>query len=225
MATSPTTDTARSLDTAEATLVDAAELERRRLERDLHDHAERRLLALALRLQELQGGFAARSEGAEGVAVARRELDAALRDLRELVLSMHPTALAWHGLRVAVDALATRSTIPVSVDVDVPHRPPAAVEIMAYYLVAEALADAAEHPGASRAAVVVRLRDDELFVEVGDDGSGGADPTVGTGLRGLADRIAALGGSLAVFSSPGGGTTVHARIPEQPGSSPAELAA
>jgi len=194
-------------------VIDAAELERRRLERELHDHAEQRLLELSRRLEALSTHAAPGSEQAEGLARARRELDAALRELRELVHSLHPAALSRHGLELAINAVAARSPVPVAVAVDLPQRPPPAVEIAVYYLVADALANTAEHAEASRASVEIGLLDDQLVVEVADDGRGGADPAGGTGLRGLADRIAALGGRLEVVSPPDRGTLVHARIP------------
>jgi signal transduction histidine kinase len=204
---------------------DVAELERRRLERDLHDHAERRLLALSHRLGTLASMVAPSSEEAHAVAAARAELNAALRELRELVHALHPAALSRHGLAVAIDGLAARCPTPVAVTVDIAERPGPTAEIAAYYLIAEALANTAKHAGATTASVAVRLRGGQLLVNVTDDGCGGADPAAGAGLRGLADRISLMGGSLDVSSPPGRGTSLRARIPASSASAARALAA
>jgi signal transduction histidine kinase len=208
-----------------ARVVDVAELERRRLERGLRDGPERRLNALALRLQAFGSRLVPGSEEADAVAAARRELDAALRELRDLARAPHPAVLGRHGLPLGLQGLAAHSPVPVTVTVDVPERLSPSVEIAAYYLVSEALTNTAKHAGAGAAAVTARSDGRELIVDVSDDGCGGADLEAGTGLRGLADRIAALGGSLELASPPGRGTSLRARLPTVPHGRAAALSA
>jgi PAS domain S-box-containing protein len=204
----------RELRASRARIVEAADTERRRLERNLHDGAQQRLVAIALRLR-LAG--AAMNEDRDG---ARRSLDEvgeelnlALGELRELARGLHPAILTDRGLTPALQSLAGRAPIPVEIT-GVPEKPlPEAVEVAAYYVVAEALTNVAKYAHASEAQVRVELEEDRAIVEVADDGLGGADPRGGSGLRGLADRVEALGGRLDVHSPKGSGTTLHAEIP------------
>jgi signal transduction histidine kinase len=203
------------LQTSRSRLVEVSMFERRRLERDLHDGAQQRLVALSLQL-----GLAKRrlEEGQDGAAsamldAARDELARALEELRELARGIHPAVLTDRGLEPALEALAERAPLPVSLDQMPAERLPAPVEAAAYFVVAEALTNVVKYAGASTAAVRIRRNGSYAVVEVHDDGVGGADPTIGTGLRGLADRLAALDGRLEVHSPPGEGTTVRAEVP------------
>ena len=198
-----------------ARVVMAGDFERRRLERDLHDGAQQRLVSLALQLARLATGLAPESDQARLLAAARRELAASLQELRDLANGLHPAVLD-HGLDSALTSLATRAPLPVTVMVDIRQRPDAPVELAAYYLVCEALTNVAKYAGATSATVSASRQGDRLVVEVVDDGNGGADPASGSGLRGLADRVEALGGSVRVMSLPGQGTTVRAQIPCRP---------
>jgi signal transduction histidine kinase len=197
-----------------ARLVRTADGERRRIERDLHDGAQQRLVALALSLRlarsELERDPAA---AAETLARAQDELAEATAELRELARGIHPALLSDRGLEAAVDALAGRAPVPVEVASMPRERLPAPVEAAAYFVVAEALTNVARYSEASRAEVRVARDDGHVTVEVADDGVGGADPDGGSGLRGLADRVAALDGRLDVTSASGSGTTVRAVIP------------
>ncbi|MGZ4270518.1 MAG: sensor histidine kinase [Solirubrobacteraceae bacterium] len=203
------------LQTSRSRLVEVSMFERRRLERDLHDGAQQRLVALSLQL-----GLAKRrlEEGQDAAAsamldAARDELARALEELRELARGIHPAVLTDRGLEPALEALAERAPLPVSLDQMPAERLPAPVEAAAYFVVAEALTNVVKYAGASTAAVRIRRNGSYAVVEVRDDGIGGADPTIGTGLRGLADRLAALDGRLEVHSPPGEGTTVRAEVP------------
>jgi signal transduction histidine kinase len=203
------------LQTSRSRLVEVSMFERRRLERDLHDGAQQRLVALSLqlglarrRLEEGQGAAAGAMLDA-----ARDELARALEELRELARGIHPAVLTDRGLEPALEALAERAPLPVSLDQMPAERLPAPVEAAAYFVVAEALTNVVKYAGASTAAVRIRRNGSYAVVEVRDDGVGGADPTIGTGLRGLADRLAALDGRLEVHSPPGEGTTVRAEVP------------
>jgi signal transduction histidine kinase len=194
-------------------LVRAGLDERRRLERDLHDGAQQRLVALRLALGLLKRAAATDPAGAERlVDGAVTELDAALAELRELARGIHPGVLSDHGLEPALSALADRAPLPVDVDAGV-ARLPQAVESAAYFTVAEALTNVAKYAHAHAASVSVAAVNGHVVVEVRDDGVGGADPSRGTGLRGLADRLAALGGQLDVTSPSGAGTVLRAEIP------------
>ena len=193
--------------------VDAATAELQRIERDLHDGAQARLVALAMDLGMAEERFDRDPESArELVGEARLEAKRALAELRDLARGMRPSLLAERGLGPAIVALAARSPVPATAKVDVPATLPAAVETAAWFVVSEALANTAKHSGAAHAAIWLTQRDGQLNVEVVDDGSGGADPS-GTGLRGLAQRVAALDGSLEVHSPPGGPTVVRAVLP------------
>lgn len=196
-------------------IVTAAEDERRRVERDLHDGAQQRLIAAMLELQ--QARTVAGASGSEALRArldgAADALNAAIRELRELARGIHPAILEEEGLGAAVAGLARRSAVPVEVNVELTRRLPRLVESTAYFTIAEALTNAQRHAGASHATVTVTEVGGTVTVEVRDDGVGGADATRGSGIRGLADRVTALGGRLDVESPPNAGTLVRARIP------------
>jgi signal transduction histidine kinase len=196
-----------------ARIVESGDAARRRLERDLHDGAQQRLVSLALSLRILRSRVDDDPEALKELESARRELDQALDELRELARGIHPSVLSDRGLDVALEGLANRAPLPVELDVTPEGRLPERVESASYFVVAEALTNVAKYARASHASVNVTRDDGEVFVEVADDGVGGADPAIGSGLRGLLDRVAALGGSLEVESQPGEGTTVRAAIP------------
>jgi signal transduction histidine kinase len=189
-------------------IVEAADAERRRLERDLHDGAQQRLLALGLALQLLRDG----SGDHELLVQAEAELQTALRELRDLARGIHPTILSEQGLVPAVRSLGDRAPVPVRVVGD-EERYPVAVETAIYFVVAEALANVAKHADADTAVVSFAREDGKLRVEVTDDGRGGAVARAGGGLQGLADRVAAAGGTFAIASKPGDGTTLHVEVP------------
>ncbi|MFE7587853.1 sensor histidine kinase [Kitasatospora sp. NPDC001119] len=197
-----------------ARAMDAAEAERRRIERDLHDGAQQRLVAMAMTL----GRVSSRLKGsgqeatAELVDSARDEARQAIVELRDLTRGLHPPVLTDRGLDAALSAVAARSPIPVTVDVEVEPRPSATVEGAAYFVVTEALANVGKHSAATSAWVLVRRIGDRLMVAIGDDGIGGADPARGSGLTGLADRVAGLDGKLTVTSPVGGPTTIEVEM-------------
>ena len=194
-------------------LVTAADSERRRLERNLHDGAQQRLVALSLQLRLAQGQIRGDPAAAEElVTAASGELAQSLAELRELARGIHPAVLN-HGLGPAVDGLATRAPVPTAVSVDVPGRLPEAIELAAYFVASEALTNVAKYANATKASVRVVHVDDVVLVEVADDGVGGADEASGSGLLGLADRVETLGGRLHVTSPPGEGTVVTAELP------------
>ena len=195
-----------------ARVVSASDAERRRLERDLHDGAQQRLVSLAIQLRILAMDLAPDSEQGRLLAEAQEQLAASLQELRELASGLHPAVLD-RGLDAALTSVALRAPLPVAVTVDIGQRPGAPLEIAAYYLVCETLTNVAKYADATTATVTVAREDDCLVVEVVDDGVGGADPSCGTGLQGLADRVNALGGSVHVSSPPGHGTTIRAEIP------------
>ncbi len=203
------------LQTSRSRLVEVSMFERRRLERDLHDGAQQRLVALSLQLGLAKRRLEEGQDAAAGLMLdaARDELARALEELRELARGIHPAVLTDRGLEPALEALAERAPLPVSLDQMPAERLPAPVEAAAYFVVAEALTNVVKYAGASTAAVRIRRNGSYAVVEVRDDGVGGADPTIGTGLRGLADRLAALDGRLEVHSPPGEGTTVRAEVP------------
>jgi signal transduction histidine kinase len=197
-----------------ARIVNAADAERRRLERDLHDGAQQRLVSLALNLRLASGKLDTDPRAAkELLDETAGELAEATADLRELARGLHPAVLSDRGLRPALEALAGRAPLPVELVEPPPERLPAAVESASYFVVAEALTNVARYAQATRAAVSVSRGNGQVEVEVTDNGVGGADPEAGSGLRGLADRVAALDGRLEVVSEPGKGTTVRAVIP------------
>jgi PAS domain S-box-containing protein len=195
-------------------IVAAGDVERRRLERNLHDGAQQRLVALSLALRLTRKQLETDPDAARAsLEAAGEELSLALDELRELARGLHPAVLSDHGLRAAVQALAGRAPLDVQIE-DVPERRlPEPVEAGAYYLIAEAMTNVSKYAQASAVRVRVEEGDGLLAVVVADDGVGGADPAGGTGLRGLADRVEALGGSLEIVSPEGGGTTLRAEIP------------
>ena len=192
-----------------ARIVEASDAERERIERNLHDGAQQRLVTLALRLR-MHRRRRQRPSGGRSIEAAADELDEALAELRDLARGIHPTAVVQGGLASAVEALAERTPLPVTVRVPA-ERWPVGIEVAAYFVVAEALTNAVRHAQATQADVTVIVEDGRLRVSITDDGIGGADAGAGTGLGGLADRLAALGGGLEVVSPPGGGTVVRAR--------------
>ena len=197
-----------------ARIVTAGDVERRRLERNLHDGAQQRLVTISLSLRLALAKLEADPAAARAILDdAGGELTVALDELRELARGLHPAVLTDRGLRPAVEMLAGRAPVVVEID-EVPEgRLPEPVEAAAYYLIAEALTNVAKYARASTARVRVATTDSGVVVEVSDDGVGGADPANGSGLRGLADRVEALGGALDVQSPDGGGTSLRAEIP------------
>ena len=188
--------------------------ERRRLERDLHDGAQQRLVSMALNMRLARDRMREDPDAAERMLDgASAELDAALEELRELARGIHPAVLSDRGLDAALETLARRAPLPVELNRDARERLPESIELAAYFVVSEALANVAKYADATHAQVNVARRNGKLLVEVTDDGVGGADPDNGTGLRGLADRLAVIEGRLEVDSPPGVGTTIRARIP------------
>jgi signal transduction histidine kinase len=192
-------------------IVEAADNERRRLERDLHDGAQQRLVATALKLSLAQAG--ADPATASPLAQAQDDVEAALAELREFARGVHSSVLREDGLDAATEALARRSSLPVEVAGEVGTRLPDSIELAAYFFISEALTNVAKHARASRATVTLCHTAATLTVIVSDDGVGGADATRGSGLGGLADRLAALDGTLVVQSARNGGTTLSATIP------------
>src|SRR3954447_4106321 len=197
-----------------ARIVAAADMARRRIERDLHDGAQQRLVSTRLQLSLAHRRMEADPAGAGAMLDAvGEELRLALAELRELARGIHPATLSERGLRPAVEALARRCPLPVEVEELPPDRFAAGVEAAAYFTISEALTNVAKYAGADYATVRGALEHDALVVEVCDDGVGGADASGGSGLTGLADRVRAQGGTLSVVSPPGAGTTVRAVIP------------
>jgi signal transduction histidine kinase len=213
------------LETFRSAAVDSAEAERRRIERDLHDGAQQRLVALAANLGAAREKLDHDDieEGRTMVAVAHEEAKSALKEIRDLVRGIHPVILEDRGLDAALSAVVARSPIPVTLDVAVTPRPPAAVESAAYFVVNEALTNVARHAMATKAFVSIARAGDRLVIEVRDDGVGGAAAltpdearargTGGSGLTGLRDRVAGLGGTMYVISPQGGPTTISVELP------------
>jgi signal transduction histidine kinase len=203
------------LESSRSAAVDSAEAERRRIERDLHDGAQQRLVALAANLgaarEKLEHDDVA--DGTAMVAVAHEEAKAALREIRDLVRGIHPVILEDRGLDAALSAVVARSPIPVALDVEVAERPSPAVESAAYFVVNEALTNVTRHAMATKAHVSIARAGDRLVIEIRDDGIGGADMTRGTGLAGLRDRVAGMGGTMYVISPNGGPTTISVELP------------
>jgi signal transduction histidine kinase len=196
-------------------IITAADAERQRIERDLHDGAQQRLVALTVMLGLAEARLASDpASAARLIAEAREEAKLAVKELRELAHGIHPTLLSERGLGAALEALATRAPLPVEIRGVPAFRLPSAVESTAYFVTAEALTNVAKYARAAQAFVHLSLQDARLHLQVGDDGVGGADPS-GTGLRGLRDRVDALDGALEVYSPPGGGTTVRVELPVQ----------
>jgi signal transduction histidine kinase len=192
-----------------ARIVEAADAERRRIERDLHDGAQQRLLALAMRLDQAREGS---SDAAAIIDATTTELLTAVKEVRDLARGLHPTILTDSGLAAAVEALAERTPFPITTDVTDARFPPL-LEVAAYYTIVEGLTNIARYADATDARVEAVVRDGRLIVTVGDNGRGGADPASGSGLRGLADRLAAIGGELQVTSPLGEGTLLTATLP------------
>jgi signal transduction histidine kinase len=197
-----------------ARIVMAADEARRRFERDLHDGAQQRIVLLAL---ELQNAEAMTPEGQEDLRAQLSHigegLAGALEDLRELSRGLHPAILTEGGLEPALQVLARRSAVPVELELGISGRFEEGIEVAAYYVVSEALANAAKHADASVVEVDVRARNGVLDLVIRDNGIGGADPARGSGLMGLGDRVEALGGTMTVVSPVAAGTSVHVELP------------
>ena len=205
----------RDLTVSRGAAVDTAASDLRRIERDLHDGAQARLVALAMDLgmakENLDGG--SDTETARMVASAHDEVKLALQELRDLARGIHPAVLTDRGLDAALSSVAARCTVPVRVDVDLPDRPPAPIESVAYFCASELLTNISKHSGASQASVVVGHERRRMFLIVTDDGNGGAALGKGTGLAGLAERVRGVDGTLTVDSPPGGPTKVTVSLP------------
>ena len=193
--------------------VDAADAERRRLERDLHDGTQQRLVALAMNLGLARLQARTAEQAHEALAEAHEDAKAALAELRNLVRGLHPAVLEDRGLDAALSGVAARLPIPVRLTVDLPRRPPATIEAVAYFVVSESLTNITKHAQASQAEVVVQRAGDRLHIIVSDDGAGGADPARGTGLAGLAKRAASVDGTFEIASPPGGPTLITVDLP------------
>ncbi len=201
------------LESSRARAVGSAEAERRRIERDLHDGAQQRLVSLAMNLGRARARFDADPEGARAIVdQAHAEAKEALAELRNLVRGVHPPVLADRGLDAAISGLAALSPVPVTVRASLTARPSISAEAIAYFVVAEALTNVAKHARATRAEVVASRHGDVLRVVIRDDGIGGADPQ-GQGLAGLADRLSGVDGRLSVRSPAGGPTVIEAELP------------
>jgi signal transduction histidine kinase len=209
-------DAREQLAASRARIVEAADAARQRIERDLHDGAQQRLVSLALSLRVLESRLQPDSAATRDLAAARAELAAALEELRELARGIHPSILTDRGLEAALAAVAGRSAVPVELDLDGCRELPLSVQTTAYFIVAEALTNASKHAHAGRVDIRLAVGERHAMVEVRDDGSGGVDAARGSGLRGLADRVSALGGTLEIESPVGTGTTIRARIPVTP---------
>jgi signal transduction histidine kinase len=194
-------------------VIEAGQKERQRLERNLHDGAQQRLVALSLELTMLKKRLATDPEASTRIDHARDEIATSLEELRDVARGLHPAVVTGHGLAVALESLAARATLPVRLSVELDERLPEALEVAAFYLVSESLANIGKHAQATSATVGVARCDGEIVIEVVDDGIGGADTERGSGLRGLADRVEALDGRLRVWTPVGQGTRVRAEIP------------
>jgi signal transduction histidine kinase len=193
--------------------VDAADAERRRLERDLHDGTQQRLVALAMNLGLARVQARTAEQAQQALAEAHEDAKTALAELRNLVRGLHPAVLEDRGLDAALSGIAARMPIPVRLTVDLPRRPPATIEAVAYFVVSESLTNITKHAQASQAEVVVQRAGDRLHIIVSDDGVGGADPARGTGLAGLAKRAASVDGTFEIASPPGGPTLITVDLP------------
>jgi signal transduction histidine kinase len=196
-----------------ARVIEAGQKERQRLERNLHDGAQQRLIALSLELSKLEKQVAGDEDARARLEQARGEIAASLDELRDVARGLHPAVLSGHGLEVALESIAAGAPVSVRLNVELDARPPEQIEVAAFYVVSESLANIGKHSCASSASIDVGRTDGVLVVEVVDDGVGGADSEQGSGLRGLADRVEALGGTLRVWSPAGGGTRVRAEMP------------
>jgi signal transduction histidine kinase len=204
----------KELRASRARMIEAGLAERRRLERDLHDGAQQRLVSLVLGLRMIEKRLDEDPGGARRLLeMVGSELEAALRELRDLTRGIHPAVLSDRGLDAALDTLASRAPLPVELEATVAERLPEPVELTLYYVVSEALTYVAKHAHARQAKVRAARRNGRVVVEVSDDGVGSADPAKGSGLSGLADRLSALDGKLEVRSERGQGTVLRAEIP------------
>ncbi|WP_039832085.1 sensor histidine kinase [Nocardiopsis valliformis] len=196
-----------------ARLVDSFEAERRRIERDLHDDTQQRLVTLAMKLGLARMDSPAGFEVERSLADAQEQVKEIISSMREIIQGIHPPLLTDEGLVSALPELAERCAFPVDLTVDLPERPPAHVEGVVYFAAAEALGNVAKHTEARRTAVTVERAGEDVVLEVTDDGRGGADPERGTGLTGLADRVAVLGGRTLLSSPVGGPTRIRVEVP------------
>jgi signal transduction histidine kinase len=196
-----------------ARVIEAGQKERQRLERNLHDGAQQRLIALSLELSLLEKQVAGDEDARARLEQAREEIAASLDELRDVARGLHPAVLSGHGLEVALQSIAASAPVAVRLNVAVEGRLPEQIEVAAFYVVSESLANIGKHARANSASIDVGRSDGVLVVEVVDDGVGGADSEQGSGLRGLADRVEALGGKLRVWSPEGGGTRLRAEMP------------
>lgn len=196
-----------------ARIVDAGQTERKRLERNLHDGAQQRLIALSLELGLWEEGLQGDPEASRRLDQARGEIATSLEELRDVARGLHPAVVSGHGLEVALEQLAARGPVPVRLNVDLEARLPERLEVAAFYLVSESLANIGKHANATLATVEVFRIDGRVVIEIVDDGIGGADTELGSGLRGLADRVEALEGRMRIWSPKGRGTRLRAEIP------------
>jgi signal transduction histidine kinase len=211
-------DSRAQLTASRARIVAAADEARRRIERDLHDGTQQRLVSLGLALRAAQASVPAQLPDPRAqIGWVADELTGVTEELREIARGIHPAILSEGGLRPALRTLARRAAIPVELDIRTRTRPPDPIEVAAYYVVSEALTNITKHASASHAHVAVEERDARLHLSIRDDGVGGADPAGGSGLMGLRDRVQALGGSIEVNSRPGEGTAILVELPLQPG--------
>ncbi len=194
-------------------VIEAGQLERQRLERNLHDGAQQRLIALSLELGRLEQRLADDPETKTQLDQARAEIAQSLEELRAVARGIHPAVVTGHGLAVALESLTARATLPVRLTVELDGRLPERLEVAAYYVVSESLTNIAKHSRAASATVDVGRTQGQVVVEIVDDGVGGADTERGSGLRGLADRVEGLGGRLRIWTPRGGGTRVRAEMP------------
>ncbi|AEV81029.1 histidine kinase [Actinoplanes sp. SE50] len=203
-----------ALSASRAAVVEAADAERRRIERDLHDGTQQRLVSLAMNLGMTRAAVADADPAVRAaVAAAHEEAKQALAELRDLIRGLYPAVLDELGLDAALSGIAARSPVPVRLVVDLRGRPPAPIEAVAYFVVSEALSNVAKHAAATRADVVVRQQPGGLTLAVADDGRGGADPVRGTGLRGLRQRVESVDGTLSIASPAGGPTSIRVSLP------------
>jgi len=207
-------DSRAQLAASRARVIAAGDDARRRIERDLHDGAQQRLVTLAVALRRAEPKIPKKlNELRADIARVAQGLKTAVEELRETSQGIHPAVLTEGGLVPALKALGRRSAVRVKLATTIEHRLPDQVEIAAYHTVSEAITNASKHAGATKLWVSMRLEDEVLHLSIRDDGIGGADPRRGSGLIGLADRIEALGGKLKVTSPPGGGTLIAAQLP------------
>jgi signal transduction histidine kinase len=196
-----------------ARVLEAGRRERRRLERDLHDGAQQRLVGLSMRLGLLEAQLGADPAAGKAIAEVKEEVATSLSELRDIARGLYPAVLSGHGLEVALESVAAQAPVPVRLEVAPDGRLPEPVEVAVYYVVCESLTNVGRHASASAASVTVGRSGGTVVAEIADDGRGGADTARGSGLRGLADRVEALGGTLRVWSPAGGGTRVRAELP------------